>query len=179
MADGDVVGVGPVRVTTPSRTLVDLAAVAPVERALHLALARNLVTGHALRTYVKTRAAGRTGVRALRLALDRAHPEVHRTRSELERLALRLLARTALPAPRVNAVRTVHEVDLVWDVQRVIVELDGYGHHRSAAALNTDLRRANDLQAAGWVMRRFTWWHLTRDPGWFVATVADAIGSSA
>ncbi len=164
-----------VPITTPARTLVDLAAIQPIERALHLALAGRLIEAQTLRAYLAD-TGRRPGIVALREALADAHPEVHRTRSELERAALRLIGKARLPDPRVNHLRAEKELDLVWDRDRVVVELDGYGHHRSAASLNADLRRANDLEAAGWKVRRFTWAHLCDDPGWVIETIRGALG---
>lgn len=97
--------------TSPARTLVDLAALMPIDRALHLALAAKLVEANALRRYLAG-AGRRPGVASLRRALDDTHPEVHRTRSELERIALRLIDEAGLPRPRVNHLRSAHEVDL-------------------------------------------------------------------
>lgn len=57
----------------------------------------------------------------------------------------------------------------------MIVELDGYGHHRSRVAKNADIRRDEDHRRAGWDPRRFTYDQLHDDPRWVMETIAGAL----
>jgi hypothetical protein len=87
-------------VTTPTRTLIDLADVLPrrrLERALDEAAYRRLDV-----TDLQPRP-GRRGSRALAQALTRHDPGATRTRSDLEERMLRLLHRFRLHTPEVNA----------------------------------------------------------------------------
>jgi hypothetical protein len=90
--------------TTVERTLLDLAAVIPVwqlRRALAEAEVLRIVDLSALRALLR-RSRGRRGVARLRLILDELHPETKRTRSELERMFLRMCRNGRLPTPEVN-----------------------------------------------------------------------------
>ena len=53
--------------------------------------------------------------------------------------------------------RWLARADLAWPSRRLLVELDGYNTHGTPIALQKDLRRQNNLVAAGWTVLRFTW----------------------
>jgi very-short-patch-repair endonuclease len=99
----------------------------------------------------------------------------HATRSELEERFLRLCDDHGIPRPETNARIEGYEVDFVWRDTRLIVEVDGYEHHRSPAAFAADRERDVILRLAGWRVLRFTYEHVTRRPGW----VAGALGTGA
>jgi very-short-patch-repair endonuclease len=65
------------------------------------------------------------------------------------------------------------EVDFVWRHRRLIVEVDGYAHHRSPEAFERDRERDVVLEVKGWRVMRFTWRQTTERAAW----VAAAIGS--
>ena len=160
------------RVTTPLRTLLDLAAVEPLE-ALERAIAEAHVLGlitpgalaHALETGPRRRGAAR-----LRAALgsDGAAP----THSELERRMLRLIVYAGLPRPDVNTSIAGHRADFVWPEHRLIVEVDGWAAHGHRLAFERDRARDVAHQAAGWTVLRFTWRQLTERPIWVAAQLA-------
>lgn len=123
-------------VTTPTRTLLDLAATSPTDfdQALDEALLKRLIHP----TTLLTRAVQRPGARAIRAALDQGPTP---TRSEAERRLLTLVHRAGLPRPQTDVRIGRFEVDAVWRAQRVIVEVDGYASHSGRAAFETDRRR--------------------------------------
>ena len=84
------------------------------------------------------------------------------TRSELERLMLRLCRRHHLPQPEVNAHVGPYEVDFLWREQRVIVETDSWRHHADRAAFESNRARDAHLQSLGFRVLRFTHRQLTR-----------------
>jgi very-short-patch-repair endonuclease len=88
------------------------------------------------------------------------------TRSELEELFLQLCDDHGIRRPEVNTRIEGMEVDFVWRDQRLIVEVDGYAHHRSPTAFETDRERDVNLTRAGWRVLRFTWTQITRRPAW-------------
>ncbi len=97
-------------------------------RALALAHARveRLVSDKAL-SEALGRARNNAGVSSLRTALEReGGPRL--TRSEAERVLLRMIRAASLPAPQTNARVAGFEVDFLWAAQRVIVE-DGFTFH--------------------------------------------------
>lgn len=150
-------------VTTAARTLLDLGAVAPrhhLEGAIREAERRRLAGPLSLAALL-ARYPGRRGVARVRVALDRSHLGLGRTRSELEDRFAVFLEERELPAAATNfpiAVRSgVAEVDCAWRTAMLVVELDGLAFHSDPEAAVADRRRDRDLVAAGWHVMRVTW----------------------
>jgi very-short-patch-repair endonuclease len=138
LTDTDVTRHWDLPVTTPARTLTDLAPV---------------LTPAAL-----TRAVNDARLRHLLHVDDVARP----TRSALEDTFLAFVARHRLPAPEVNTIVAGYEVDMLWRPQRLIAELDGYETHRFA--FESDREKDADLLTAGFRVVRVTWQRLTERP---------------
>jgi very-short-patch-repair endonuclease len=142
-------------VTSPVRTLIDLATVLgprELETAINEADRLGLVDPDKLRAA----AAARTrqhGVRSLRGVLDRRTFSL--TDSELERRFLRLVRRAGMPRPltqqRVNGFR----VDFYWPELGLVVETDGLRYHRTPAQQSRDRTRDQKHVAAGLTALRF------------------------
>lgn len=167
-------------VTTPPRTLLDLAAVVPrhqLERAFREAEFRRL-TDHLSVDTLLTRNPHRRGSVAVRAILADRAIGLSVTRSELEDRFLSFVAAFRLPRPSaVNAlVELEHgmqvEADCIWRREGVIVELDGHASHATATGFERDRARDRSLQAAGWRVIRVTWRQLHTDP----AAVAEDLG---
>ena len=164
-------------VTTPERTLVDLAGTGDhrdLEEALEAARIQRAVSESRLREAVM-RARHTTGARALRTLLD-AEGEPAVTRSRMERRTLALVRAAGLAAPRVNSLVAGHEVDLCWPAHGLVVELDSYGFHSSRSAFENDRLKQTRLVAAGFTVLRLTWRRVSEQPE---ATVADLAGALA
>jgi very-short-patch-repair endonuclease len=86
------------------------------------------------------------------------------TRSELERRFLDRCLRAGLPTPSVNTWVAGHEVDVLWQEQRLIVELDGRSYHQTRAAFERDRLRDAALQLAGYRVLRVTRRWLDAEP---------------
>jgi very-short-patch-repair endonuclease len=158
-------------VTTPPRTLLDLASVVSaqqLERAVSESEVLRLTDALSLADLV-ARHCGRPGVPVIRRVLEAGRVGAVRTRSELEERFLAFLDAEGLPRPEVNARLETpagwFEVDCVWRRERVIVELDGYASHGTLAAFERDRARDRALQAAGWRVIRIMWRHLHEHPG--------------
>lgn len=144
-------------VTTPTRTLLDLARVAtPAD----LARARREAEFLGLPLDEARLDATRRGPRGA----DRA-------RTELEQNFLRLCRRHRLPLPEVNATVGDCEVDFLWPEERLAVETDGWAAHRGRVAFEEDRRRDAALALQGYEVMRVTWRQVEEQP----ATVAAAI----
>jgi hypothetical protein len=156
LARADTVSVAGLVVTTPGRTLVDLAArlrERSLRRAVREALRVKAVTGPELREALD-RHRGRRGVAVLRLAVDEYHDQpMGRTRSDAEAIALALLAEAGVEAPAINVLIAGEEADLSWRDRRLIVELDGPDFHRFRSE---DARKEMLWRAAGWTVRRLS-----------------------
>jgi Protein of unknown function (DUF559)/AbiEi antitoxin C-terminal domain len=153
-------------VTTPARTLLDLAAVLDahrLERAIDEAEVRRLADHVPLHVLVE-RHAGRRGVAALRRLLEAGHIGATITRSELEDRFLAFLDEHGIERPALNVRLGAIEVDAVWPAQRLVAEIDGFAVHGTRAAFERDRARDRALQAAGHRVLRVTWRQLATDP---------------
>jgi Transcriptional regulator, AbiEi antitoxin/Protein of unknown function (DUF559)/AbiEi antitoxin C-terminal domain len=143
-------------VTTPARTLVDLAAVLRPEE---LKTAVNQAEILRLPYPDLSRYEGRRGISALRI---RKEPIV--TRSKLEADFIAFLATHGLPAALVNAPMNGREPDFRWPQAKLIVEVDGFGTHGTRQAFEDDRARDRCLLTAGWRVVRITYRQLHEEP---------------
>jgi hypothetical protein len=153
----DVTVVDAIPTTSPARTLLDLAAVAPeeaVEEALDDALRRGLTS---LRR-IEWRAAQlgrRPGLPAIRRLIVARRPGGGAPQSLLETRLLRLIDRAELPRPVCqhkvkSGGRLVAVVDFAYPEQRIAIEADGYRWHSSRSRWQHDLHRGNELVRLRW-----------------------------
>ncbi len=129
------------RVASPARTLLDTASrLSPSQlgRAVSDLRLRRLLTLDELGDIVD-RNRTHPSARLLREHLEHAHPEP--TRSELEDRFLPLLLAHGLPVPQINVGVAGHRVDALFPDQRLVVELDGWGSHRTRERFVEDRRR--------------------------------------
>ncbi|MGZ6825738.1 MAG: endonuclease domain-containing protein [Mycobacteriales bacterium] len=170
------------RVTSPARTVLDLATALPLPDAVvsgDSALRAGLVTAAELDR--QARAAWgrgrREGVRVTGL-LDPACGSV------LESLLRVLLHEAGLPAPQtqllvVDGREEVARVDFAWPGQRLVVEADGYAFHSDRAAFRQDRRRMNELERLGWRVLRFSWEDVVGRPAYVVGLVRHCLAAAA
>ncbi len=64
-------------------------------------------------------------------------------------------------------------LDFAYPELRVAVEVDGNDKHGRLDAMLSDRRRDALLTAAGWVVQRFMWLQVKREPAWVAARIAD------
>jgi very-short-patch-repair endonuclease len=158
----DVLLQSAVPVTTPARTILDLADTPDLQQALNEAQVRRIIDLDDLRA----RARGR-----LRELLE--DPQI--SRSELERALLTLIRRAGLPHPETNVYVEGHEVDTYWPAHRLIAEVDGFAYHRTRKAFEQDRHRDQTLTAAGYTVIRLTWRQITTEPERAAATLATVL----
>jgi hypothetical protein len=142
-------------VTTPARTLIDLADVldpTALTRAVNEARLRSLVTDTALRDAI----ASSPGRHTTPLV-----PVYAPTRSAFEDAFLAFVARYDLPRPEMNTVVHGYEADALWRPQRLIAELDARNHEYT---FEEDRERDAHLLVHGLSTIRITWVRLTRRP---------------
>jgi very-short-patch-repair endonuclease len=128
--------------TGPARTLRDLRSTASpdeVERAKEQAAVLGLV-----------------------LEDDDPFPEF--TRSEGERRLKALCRAAKLPLPRMNARVAGWEVDAFWPAHNLVVEIDGWGYHRTRKRFEDDRRKDAALTTAGYRVVRITYSRLRNEP---------------
>ncbi len=148
-------------VTPPHQALVDFAADATHD-LLRLALANADYHGMLNLTAIDgVTGRGIRGSAAINAALRRHQPELARTRSELERLLLRLCETQELPLPKFNVYLEGWLVDAFWPQAKLVIEVDGLDGHRTRAQLESDHQRDFELRQAGYIVLRYTWRQLT------------------
>jgi very-short-patch-repair endonuclease len=160
-------------VTTPERTILDLAATLnrrPLERVLDQAENTRLTDVPSLVALAKAQA-GHRGAHKLREALTDHDPGTTLTKSELEERFLKLCRDADLPKPIVNDYVEALEADFIFKAQRVLVETDSWQHHKSRDSFESDRRRDAIHAAAGWRTLRFTHRQIEHDP----ATITQAL----
>jgi very-short-patch-repair endonuclease len=143
-------------VTTPTRTIEDLRAIAPP-----------YLVRHASRQAELARYPLGPGVRG------------DGTRSDLELDFLTLCAQHGIPRPRVNVRIGRWRVDFLWSADRVAVETDFFDYHRGSVAFEDDHQRDLDLRRAGFAVRRYTGAQIRNQPALVVADLREVLGLAA
>lgn len=147
------------RITTPTRTLIDLGAAvdkATVELALEDALRRQLTTLERLRRRLtELDGSGRPGSRTIRSLLDERDPLAAPTASSLETKVWRFLNERKLPRPkRQFEVRkngyVVGRPDFAYPERRFAIEAHSYRYHSGRADWENDVQRDRKLRRLGW-----------------------------
>ena len=147
--------IGPLRVTSAARTLVDVAGGCS-PRHLTQAFDESLRLGSATRAQILVacdRARARPGLKRLRGIASERYAPFDRTRSRNEASFLRLCLTEGLPIPLVNVPLLDFEVDCLWTDSRLVVEVDG-PHHDTPRARSADAARDAALEAAGYLVIR-------------------------
>lgn len=181
----DLTKIGPIPVTTPARTLMDLGAVVGpdlVEGALDDALRQRLVTVIELKKALERHCNGRRGAGVLRHLLGDRGPGQAPPESVLERRLIDLLRRCKLPEPvRQYEVRErgklVARVDFAYPQALLAIEADGYAYHSGHRAWRNDRVRRNALTSRGWLVLHVTWDDLVHCPEEIVAEIGASLGA--
>ena len=178
-----VTSIGPIPVTDPVRTLLDLGAVVTpqIVEQIDDALRRGLTTLDRLRRRLRAEGGtGRRGAGVLRTLISARDPASAPAESALEARVRRLIAGSRLPAPVPqyevrDQGRLLARVDFAWPDHMVALEADGYRYHSGRAAWQRDLTRRNALTGRGWRILHVTWEDLTRRPKAVTAAIRTAL----
>jgi very-short-patch-repair endonuclease len=150
-------------VTTPARTLADLAdavSAAELARAVHQAGVIHDTTPDDIEAVLQRRPTTK-GAAKLRGIL---WGDSERILSHLEKAFIKLLKRNNLPLPRTNRPAGGRFVDCRWPEYKLTVELDGYRFHRSRHAWELDRLRERQAYARGDEFRRYTYGDVVEHP---------------
>jgi very-short-patch-repair endonuclease len=177
---------GPIPITTPVRTLIDVAGRLEDDRLL---TAMESVFRHHPETpehlagrLAALRDSGRPGLGRL-AALFAERGDGRALESALEAKVWRLICRSGLPRPErqhwVALQGGRYRLDFAWPAVRVGLECDGWEHHGRRSAFDPDRARLAELAAARWRMLPVTWSMCTRQPErverWLRNALADAV----
>lgn len=181
----DVTRVRDIPVTTVSRTLIDLGAVAPkrvVERILEAALRQHLTSLAYLADRIEEIGCpGRRGVATIRALMRARDPRLAPTESELESMLWQVIRRGGLPEPErqfniYDDQGFVARVDFAYPAQRLVVEAIGLSWHSGDRVL-ADVERRNRLLLAGWRVLEFPWRDVVRRPRVVVSRIRAALSA--
>jgi hypothetical protein len=153
-------------VTTPARTVLDLAQVLSerkLRRVVHEGEVQRLVSNDELREQLH-RSGGRRGEATLRAIVDEGPV---RTRSEFEEATYDLLRRHGFPQPLTHTplpgLPSWLEVDFHFPGTSLVIEADGDQFHGTRWRRRMDARKQATLDAAGFRVIRLTWEQVTGD----------------
>lgn len=156
-------------VTSPVRTVFDLAAIAAVPEVVRV-IESFLVAGHVTigmleSTLARYRRKGRRGMARMDAALAEVRLGVGVPDSVLESRAAKVFRRAGLGAWEFHAIVHGYEVDFAFPAERVVVEVDGWAAHgaqrrRWEGGLERDLV----IQSGGWQVVHLGWRMITRQP---------------
>jgi very-short-patch-repair endonuclease len=164
------------RLTSPARTLLDLAPELTnrqLERALDEALATEIVRRQQVADTV-ARMPGRAGASRLKALLDPGRPRT-RTWNDGEERLLILLREANVPDAEANYRWNEFTFDLYWPTYRVAVELDGFPYHSTRSALARDRRKEAACEAASIDLIRVGYEQLETKPVAVVARIVRRI----
>lgn len=172
----DVTELHGVPISTPAFALLEIApelSLDEFERAFDDGLTSGVMT---LAAAQQTLARHRNRRGARRFALL-AHPEheLQITRSQAEQLMKRLVRTSGLTPTRWNRRRGRIFPDLIYESEKVIVEIDGYRTHGTRRAFESDRARDAQLAAQGCIVLRFTWRQLTNEPELVIVRLAQTL----
>jgi very-short-patch-repair endonuclease len=169
---GEVTSRDGIPVTSPNRTLIDIATRLSrneLEAAIAEADRRSLTDPERLRSELE-RLSKAPGVGVLRRLLDR---QVFRlTDSELERHFLPIARRARLSLPQTGQRLNGFKVDFYWPDLGLVVETDGLRYHRTAAQQTRDRLRDQAHTSAGLTTLRFTYAQVRFEPEHVRTTLA-------
>jgi hypothetical protein len=174
-------------VTTPARTIVDLAPRVSSERLGRLIddahVSRRCTIQQVIDVYDELLRPGKRGMRLLRTVLAVRAAGYVPPESELERRLLRVLACGGLPEPVRQASLpwrpdAPNRVDLLYPRHRVIIEADGRRWHSRLDQMAADRERDRGAQLHGYAVHRFVWEEITRKPELVCDTIRAALAQA-
>jgi very-short-patch-repair endonuclease len=174
LTSDDTTTVDGIPVTSPARTVLDLApdeSVRDLGRILQRADEHELLDRRRFEATL-ARAGGHPGRGKFEAALRIYWPEQAVLRSDLEKRFRRLVLAAALPRPQTNVVVEGYELDAYWEAEGFAVELEVYATHGSPTSFEEDPKRQDDLLLAGIEVIRVTGVRLDREPRETIARVA-------
>jgi very-short-patch-repair endonuclease len=162
-------------ITDRSRTVMDCLGLLPEPFARTLfdrSLQRKLISLEAVELRLRSEP-NRRGNRQLWKLLD----EASLGEAESERVLHRILSDAGITGWLPSVPIGPYVGDVVFDEERLIVEVDGWAYHSGVERFAHDRLRQNALMNQGWRFLRFTWAHLVEQPGYVVQSVRTALAA--
>jgi hypothetical protein len=153
-----------IRTTSPARTFLDCAPDLPNKRLIRV-INDGRRSGHVHLSALHDVCArfpthpGRATIEAILL-----DSPTQPTRSEFEDAFLDFCQAYGLPRPLTNTKIAGHEVDALFEAERLIVELDSWDFHKDRSSFRSDRNRDADTLAARHATLRMTWDRIDETP---------------
>jgi very-short-patch-repair endonuclease len=183
----DVGALHGIPVTSPARTLIDLASVLD-EETLETALDNTLVRGLTSLSRLNRRLGHfgdrrQRGLGILKQLVAARDPRAAPPESVLETRLMRLIRRAGLPPPVtqfqvLDRGRVVARLDFAYPQAKVGIEADGYRYHAGKQRWQLDLHKRNALSALGWRLIVVTWEDLIQRPSQTMERIRQTLGRS-
>jgi len=165
---------GPVRVTVPALTALDLCAEVEGDGIDHALRTRTATLAEMHRAFELS--GGRPGNRDRRRLLLDSRDEPW---SAAERLCHRMLRGAQISGWKANWPVTIegnlYYLDVAFPRLRVVIEIDGRIHETDVDLFESDRWRQNALVLDGWLVLRFTWRMLDEHPAAVIARIGQAL----
>lgn len=181
----DIASVAGLRVTSPTRTLVDLAGELTTDALRHCvndALRFKWTTLDRLEACLD-RSGARPGATAIRALIHEFRGGLGPTESELERRVLAVLEEANFPRPDqqkpIYAGGRLRRIDFMFTQHQLIIEADGYAYHSTIDVFEEDRRRNNALMSRGYRVLHWTWRALHEFPERLTAELATCLRRAA
>lgn len=164
-------------VTTPSRTLLDLAHVLSadaLELAIEDALRRGLTSEARLRWMLDREWRRLPGATALRASLGPRERRATDSALEVKLFALLRRAKIKLPERQVEIFegkRLLGRVDFAYINERFLIEAHSFRYHGGRLSWDHDVQRDKTLRRAGWRILYVTYEDITQHPTQVVADI--------
>jgi very-short-patch-repair endonuclease len=171
-------------VTTPARTVVDLAAVVHparlariVEDTHHARIASHLEVGRCMASVARR---GKPGIGRLARVLDHLTATNSKSMSKLERMLFEVLSAAGLPRPVSQFPFPGRQftngcVDAAYADVKLIIEVDGRTWHTRISAIKRDHERDAAAARHGWQTLRLLWEHVDSDPAGMAMLIRDVL----
>ncbi|MFL6054395.1 MAG: type IV toxin-antitoxin system AbiEi family antitoxin domain-containing protein [Actinoallomurus sp.] len=154
--------------TTPARTVVDLARTLPFREGVVVADSALFLPRAGRESLIRVAEdCGRwPGIERARAVIDFAHP---RARSPFESITRVMFAEQGLPTPEVGVLvgeddQIFTEVDFLWAEHRTIAEADGLLKYTDPERLRIEKLKQERLEEMGFTVVRLTWRQVTEHP---------------
>jgi Transcriptional regulator, AbiEi antitoxin len=145
-----------VRVTSPSRTILDIQ-----DRLTDKQLTR-AINDLRLKKHLKATELDRLVNHSIRIR-NLIDPNENPTRSDLEDRFVAFCREYGLPHPTPNTTPYGRELDMLFPDEKVIVELDSWRFHQDRASFESDRERDRIAAEHGYLTVRLTWTRLTAE----------------
>jgi hypothetical protein len=174
------------RITNPSRTVIDLAGVldrGPLDLAIDEARRRRLIAERPIReTLERLGRQGRSGAAVMAEILEDGEFELPVPGSPFERKLLHFFDAHLFPPPERqyeifdDQGTFVARVDFAYPHLKVAIECDGKKHHFGTHSWESDVERRSRLAALGWRVIHISWELLTARPDELLALLRKTLG---